>query len=430
MSDDTIFRVVVNARAQLALWPLGKPPPVGWYRTSMAGAREQCCRYIDRLPAGSGAALFEPTQQTWHRAPGPRLPPSLIGLIDRLGSGAAQSPAVRDDHSRLDFGQLRQRCTAVAEALAGAGVTDGERVVVCLPPGVDFVVAALGVLKAGGVCVAVAPEVPSHFRDAVITEAQASVALTGGAPERLGDASPGAVSPADGRPALLLYAHPAYGDPVHGRPAVPLASAGAGLIWDHRQLAALAAVTEAAAGRGFERIVLRHRIGSPLLPVGLIWSLSRGAEAVLGGGQDLDRRPGTMTLTELSSASAGAGAGAGAGEFRALLWSNSGAPVTLAGFTGAIGLVTVDAAPTGPGRPLPGVRLLVLDDDLTTVGLGEPGRLYLAGWPVGAGYVARPGLTAWDRLPDPTGPPGSRMLDTGLTARRTAGGTLAYQLPE
>ncbi|MEU9359840.1 amino acid adenylation domain-containing protein [Streptomyces sp. NPDC048301] len=73
--------------------------------------------------------------------------------------------------------------------------------------------------------------------------------------------------------------------------------------------------------------------------------------------------------------------------------------------------------PTGPsapvGRAVRGTRLVVLDDALRPVPQGTPGELYAAGTGVGRGYLDDPARTSLAFLPDPFGPPGTRMYRTG-----------------
>jgi amino acid adenylation domain-containing protein len=76
------------------------------------------------------------------------------------------------------------------------------------------------------------------------------------------------------------------------------------------------------------------------------------------------------------------------------------------------------------GQPLPGVRAYVLDRWGDPVPAGVVGELHIGGAGVARGYVNMPGLTAVRFLPDPLGPPGSRMYATGDRARWRAGGVL------
>ncbi len=97
--------------------------------------------------------------------------------------------------------------------------------------------------------------------------------------------------------------------------------------------------------------------------------------------------------------------------------------------------ITVIAAADGPlrpgdaptiGRPLPGVRLYVLDARLRPVPDGVDGDLYVAGAGLARGYLDRPGLSAERFVADPHGAAGTRMYRTGDTVRRTADGRLLY----
>ncbi|WP_329182056.1 amino acid adenylation domain-containing protein (plasmid) [Streptomyces decoyicus] len=80
-------------------------------------------------------------------------------------------------------------------------------------------------------------------------------------------------------------------------------------------------------------------------------------------------------------------------------------------------VIDARSLPAGPGAPIGravrGMRLVVLDDALRPVPPGTPGELYAAGVGVGRGYLDDPARTAVAFLPDPCGPPGSRMYRTG-----------------
>ncbi|HEU4561817.1 MAG TPA: amino acid adenylation domain-containing protein [Longimicrobium sp.] len=92
---------------------------------------------------------------------------------------------------------------------------------------------------------------------------------------------------------------------------------------------------------------------------------------------------------------------------------------------------TYSLVPKGADRALVGVplassRTYVLDQALRPAGIGIVGEAYLAGAGVARGYVGRPALTAERFLPDPFGPPGSRMYRVMDLVRWTASGQLEY----
>jgi amino acid adenylation domain-containing protein len=86
----------------------------------------------------------------------------------------------------------------------------------------------------------------------------------------------------------------------------------------------------------------------------------------------------------------------------------------------------VGALPT-IGRPIPNVKVYLLDSDLNTVPRGAIGEIYIAGAGVARGYVGNPRNTAASFLPDPfLSEPGSRMYRTGDLARWLATGDLEF----
>jgi amino acid adenylation domain-containing protein len=78
------------------------------------------------------------------------------------------------------------------------------------------------------------------------------------------------------------------------------------------------------------------------------------------------------------------------------------------------------------GRPLTGEAAYVLDGEMQPVPIGVPGALYMGGEGVTRGYLHRPDLTAERYIPNPYGPPGSRMYRVGDLVRYRPTGELDF----
>jgi amino acid adenylation domain-containing protein len=79
------------------------------------------------------------------------------------------------------------------------------------------------------------------------------------------------------------------------------------------------------------------------------------------------------------------------------------------------------------GRPIPDLKVHVLDRNLRPVPAGVVGEVYVGGAGLARGYLDRPGLTAERFVPDPFGGvPGARLYRSGDLARRRADGDLDY----
>ncbi len=83
--------------------------------------------------------------------------------------------------------------------------------------------------------------------------------------------------------------------------------------------------------------------------------------------------------------------------------------------------------PVPIGRPVPGLRLYILNRHLTPVPIGTAGELCIGGTGVGRGYLRDPERTAAAFVPDPFGPDaGARLYRTGDLARYRTDGTIEF----
>ncbi len=105
-------------------------------------------------------------------------------LGDRLSEGRGDLRAVVTDGGSYSYHDVDERAGRYAEILAGLGVSPGERVLIALPDGIDFVCALFGTLRIGGVVVMVNPHLPTDQIEYFFGYTQPTVGLV--SPDREG----------------------------------------------------------------------------------------------------------------------------------------------------------------------------------------------------------------------------------------------------
>lgn len=101
-------------------------------------------------------------------------------LVELHASAAPQAVAVRFRDQRLSYGQLNTRANQLARYLAARGVGPEQRVVVCLEPGLDVVVALLALLKLGAVYVPLDSSYPPARIEVMLSDTLPCFVLTHG----------------------------------------------------------------------------------------------------------------------------------------------------------------------------------------------------------------------------------------------------------
>jgi benzoate-CoA ligase family protein len=108
----------------------------------------------------------------------------------RVHEGLGARRALLTDDGETTYGQLHERAGRFADVLRGDGIRPGDRVIVSMDDGVDYVVSLFGILRAGGVVVMVNPHLTedavAYFFDyttpaAAVVSAAAAPAFTGAA---------------------------------------------------------------------------------------------------------------------------------------------------------------------------------------------------------------------------------------------------------
>ncbi|GAB3934970.1 hypothetical protein GCM10027614_08930 [Micromonospora vulcania] len=114
-------------------------------------------------------------------------------------------PALLGDQVAVSYGELAGRVLTLAGALTRAGVAPGDAVGVCLPKGVDQVVAVLGVLAAAGVYVPVGVDQPTVRRERILSRADVKTVLGAAGLAATGDGGPALDGCVPVDPAALAY---------------------------------------------------------------------------------------------------------------------------------------------------------------------------------------------------------------------------------
>ncbi len=408
---------------------------------------------------------------------------TLTDLIRARAAADPDAPAVlAADRSApvLSYGELDSRADRLARLLRAAGVGPEVPVGLALPPGPAAVVAIVGILRAGGAYLPMDPANPAARLEALLDDARAPLTVT--APAHAGrfagravlvvdeltglpvdsgavpDAPPDGGLPA-GHPDQLAYV--IYTSGSTGTPK--------GVMVSHRSAVNLArAFVELHDIRPGDRLLMLPPLSFDASVGDLFPALISGATLVTHG------RPAELTGPELLRLAAEHGITmvdtavalwtrwvADLADqpprtdtpLRVLMVGGEAAPTSaVRGWVRATGggirvynhygpteatvcattYATVDAAELPGlnhlpiGRPLPGVRVHVLDAALRPVPVGVPGELYVGGAAPARGYLGAPKATAERFVPDPFGAPGARLYRTGDLARWRSDGTLEF----
>ncbi|MFF0783027.1 amino acid adenylation domain-containing protein [Streptomyces sp. NPDC003720] len=405
--------------------------------------------------------------EDWNRTAADWPPTGYLDLIAAQVRARPDAPAVEHGDVVVSFAELDRRGDQIAGELRRAGVAAGDRVGLFCPRGADYVLAVLGILKAGAAIVPLDPVNPDARIAYMLRDSAATAVLTGdGLAGRLPDGPPvldiaaTAAAPAEppaptGDPdpvSHLIYTSGSTGEPkavlerlhaienlVHwtgraygvrpGDRASWLSAPGFGVqIMEWMPYLALGAtVCVPAARHALSPAQLRdwlvaRRVTHTMLVAALAepaWALDWPADAGLRIMVTTAERvhswppvdtPFRVVMTYGTTEST-----------NALTCLDLGAGIDL---TSQATPSHVKAAhPVPAGRPIANVRAYVLDELDRPVPPGLTGRLLIGGAGLSAGYHNRPELTAKLFRQDPV--TGSGLVyETGDLARYRTDGAI------
>ncbi|MDH4059783.1 MAG: AMP-binding protein [Aquincola sp.] len=354
----------------------------------------------------------------------------MNGAESLLARHDAARTAIECEGVTVSFGELRERVARAAGAWRANGLRAGQPVAIKLPDGIDWAVAWLGTVWAGGVAVGVNPRIPSAEWQTALEEAGFALIVAEAADDTpaswrhlllpLGNArrawavaeSIAPVSLAADDPALWVHSSGSSGRPK-------------AVVHSHRTLARIARVSSERLGIGpGDRLLASSRLffTYPLVNV-LLAGLAIGATVLLDPewptAASLARTIAQLRPSVLFSvptlyrallhgdgheglaegiARAGVRLCVSAGEALSpqlrQAWQHASGLPMFDGYGCAETLVLVLGAADGDGwlQPSPGVRVRPLDRDAVAQGL--PTRLLIEAETLALGYHDRPAAQA------------------------------------
>jgi amino acid adenylation domain-containing protein len=417
-------------------------------------------RDLPVMPATSRQTLSEFGVST---EPGCPDRPLLDWFTDHVHA-TPDATAVVAGTDTLTFAELSDRADQLVRRLRQHGAGPEDRVVVCLPRGLDLVASLLAVLRAGAVFVPLEVDHPDERIGQLITDAAPKLVLSDSATAaRLPVPDPVLVDDRDAEPdrtdladvpvfpdnaAYVLYTSGSTGQPkgvVITRQALANRVRGMCTVFGFDQRDVVLHKTPVSADTAMWELLVS------LFSGGLLVLADPGKQSHPGHLFDLMSRHRVTTCFYVPSALRRVlevpGFAAAARTLRLMICAGEELPAPLCeqvleaaphialynsyGPTEATINVSEYQArtpvptPVPIGGPVPGAEMYVLDELFRVQPVGVPGDLFAGGVQVTRGYLDRPGLTAQACVPHPFRR-GERLYRTGDRARWRPDGVLEF----
>ncbi|GAA4063690.1 amino acid adenylation domain-containing protein [Actinomadura miaoliensis] len=368
-------------------------------------------------------------------------PVADVLIPEQIRAWAQRTPdavALRCGDAALTYAELEERSNRLARYLLGAGVGRESVVGLCLPRGIDVVVAMVAVWKAGAAYVPLDPEYPADRLEFMLADSGASLRIDS-LDDLIADQS---AEPLGIEVDAASLAYVIYTSGSTGRPKGVMGHHG-GMV---NLVESLRPVLGAEPGKSILQFA-SFSFDASVLDVAV--ALSSGATLVIATAQERAESAALTRMVNEQEVSAASivpsllsvldpaqvenvgrwvlGAERLSADLAARwsggdrLWNTYGPTETTVMATVGV----VDASGTPPiGRPIGNTKAFVLDEFLQPVPAGVTGELYVAGAGVTRGYVNRPTLTAERFVACPFAD--GRMYRTGDLARWTDDGELEF----
>jgi amino acid adenylation domain-containing protein len=379
-------------------------------------------------------------------------PENAVQRIMALASADPSAPAIDFEGQVTSRAELEAQANRLARALLDQGLQPGQVVGVHAPPSAARVAAILAIARAGGVLLALDAAYPVERLAFIVADAKPSLII--GGPETLAFAPDvPRLEAASNKPATPVYVPVTAEQPAYiiytsgstGRPkgvVVPRRGLGNLIDWQIKTTALQAGARVSALARfGFDGSLSELwptlTAGGTLVVAPEAISADPAALLDWWAGQTLYAGYLPTPLAEQAMATGRMPQG-----LRCLFTGGDrlrhrppvDAPYELLDFYGPTecAIVTIAGpvpAADGPfsiGRPVFNTRIYLLDPAMNLAPLGGAGEVFIAGPNLAQGYLGQPGQTAAVFLPDPFGPPGTRLYRSGDLARWLPDGRIAY----
>ncbi|HEY6538908.1 MAG TPA: amino acid adenylation domain-containing protein [Candidatus Dormibacteraeota bacterium] len=398
---------------------------------------------------------------------GPDLSGLLVPeLVADQAARAGEACAVATADEVLTYRELNRRADRLAERLRGLGVGRNVPVGLLAERSPSLLVGALGIMRAGGAYLPLDPVYPQDRLNFMLEDSRAAVLVTTGKaslrgtpagcrvvslgedadPDRQPDSLPvPAAGPDPQALAYVVYTSGSTGLPkgvgvthaallnlvtwhhrafavTAGDRATQLASpAFDGAVWEiwpYLTAGAALAIPDDLTRLDPERLrdwLVRERITIGFAPttlaeglMALAWPVETSLRTLLTGGDALHVFP--------------------SAELPFAVVNNYGpTEATVVATSGVVPAGGDGASVPSIGRPIDGVELHVVDQDLELVARGEVGELLIGGAGLARGYLYREELNRQKFIANPfSGDPGSRLYRTGDMVRRLPSGELEF----